>query len=96
MVCQVVRIRDNEGHVVAQGIVCGPRRRQRKCHSCKTAPGTQECDWKLPNGKTCDATLCKRCSTRPAVEKDLCPAHAEAWGEQLARFHAEQSPEKVA
>lgn len=43
------------------------------------APGTRLCDWKLGDGRTCDARLCDRHSHSPARRKDLCPAHREAW-----------------
>ena len=39
------------------------------------------CDWKTPKEKsgTCDKAICDRCTTKPARDKDLCPAHAEQW-----------------
>ena len=60
-------------------IVCGPTRR---CKCGRRA--TLLCDWKVPSRKsgTCDAPICDRCTTSPAPDKDLCPAHAiafEAW-----------------
>lgn len=59
-------------------IVCGTRRKPR----CKCGqPAPLLCDWKVPGKKsgTCDAPICKRCATSPAPDKDLCPAHAEAF-----------------
>lgn len=56
-------------------IVCGRGRRQR----CKCGrPATLLCDWKVPSRRsgTCDAPICDRCTTSPAADKDLCPAHA--------------------
>lgn len=81
MPCSHVRIEGSDGQV-AHAIICG-RRRIRACRKCGGI-STRECDWKLPNGKTCDCPLCERCSTKPAPEKDLCPVHAEQWGERLA------------
>lgn len=43
---------------------------------------TRECDWRLDSGKTCDAPLCDCCTTSPAPDKDICPAHVgpmKAW-----------------
>jgi hypothetical protein len=75
-----------ETHVLPGGvraIVCGPKRR---CKCGRRA--TLECDWKVPSRKsgTCDRPICDRCTTSPAPDKDLCPAHAaefKAW--QAAR-----------
>lgn len=68
-------------------IVCGTRSRKR-CECGQRA--TLECDWKVPTRKsgTCDAPICARCTTSPAPEKDLCPAHAaefERWKEAKAK-----------
>jgi hypothetical protein len=65
-------------------IVCGPRQRRKRCECGQ--PATLECDWKVPSRKsgTCDAPICAGCTTSPAPEKDLCPAHAaefEQWKE---------------
>lgn len=64
-------------------IVCGVRR--RKCPCGRRA--TRECDWKVPSRKsgTCDKPLCDRCTSSPAPDKDLCPAHAEAFEEWKAK-----------
>lgn len=64
-------------------IVCGTRKRKR-CDCGR--PATLACDWKVPSRKsgTCDAPICAGCTTSPAPEKDLCPAHAaefEHWKE---------------
>lgn len=64
-------------------IVCSPTRR------CKCGErATLLCDWKVPERKsgTCDAGICARCATSPAPEKDLCPAHAQAY----VRWQAER------
>lgn len=62
----------------ARAIVCSSRRRQR-C-ACGR-PATLLCDWKVPANKsgTCDTPICSRCTTSPVPDKDLCPAHAEAF-----------------
>lgn len=66
------------------GFVCGPRQRAPKC-KCGSGLGADLlCDWKKPEGGTCDAKLCPRCSTKPADDKDLCPDHAKAWKAWLA------------
>jgi hypothetical protein len=59
-----------------RAIVCGSRRRRPRC-ACG-APAPLLCDWKVGAG-TCDEPICERCSTKPAPDKDLCPAHALAW-----------------
>lgn len=46
--------------------------------------GGRLCDWKLPNGKDCDRSICASCSTSPSPEKDLCPPHALAFKAWLA------------
>lgn len=82
MVCERV----NVGGTSA--IVCGPRRRRPRC-ACGR-PATLECDWKVPSRKsgTCDAPICDRCTTSPAPDKDICPAHRpafEAWKTERER-----------
>lgn len=64
-------------------IVCGPRQRVPKCKCGSGRPADLLCDWKVGEG-TCDAKICSACSTSPAEDKDLCPAHAEAWKAWLA------------
>jgi hypothetical protein len=60
-------------------IVCGPRRRVKRC-ACGN-PHTALCDWKVKTKKsgTCDKALCAECTTVPAPGKDLCPKHAAEW-----------------
>lgn len=67
-----------------RAIVCGQR--GKKCRSCKRR-ATLECDWKVPERKsgTCDEAICARCATSPAPGKDLCPTHAAAYKEWLAK-----------
>lgn len=70
-------------------IVCTGR--GKRCRSCKR-PATLECDWKVPKRRsgTCDAPICARCATSPAPGKDLCPTHAAAYREWLARQKEKQ------
>lgn len=58
-------------------IICG-RKRIPACVACGGI-ADRECDWKLGRGKTCDKPVCSSCAEHPAPEKDLCPAHAQAW-----------------
>lgn len=68
-----------------RAIVCGPRRRRRKCACGK--PAGKLCDWKVKSRRsgTCDTPICSSCSHVPAPGKDLCPQHAAQW---LARSGA--------
>jgi hypothetical protein len=79
------------------GFVCGRRRAACSVPGCRREYEVL-CDWKLKGakaGKTCDAKLCGKCTTKPAPDKDLCPAHARAWAEwkaaRAARAAAAQS-----
>jgi hypothetical protein len=69
-------------------IVCSSRKRPR-CACGRSA--TLLCDWKVPDKKsgTCDAPMCARCAMQPVpgADKQLCPAHVEAfkkWKADLA------------
>ena len=59
----------------AAAIVCSGRRRAR-CECGRAADLL--CDWKVSSKRsgTCDAPVCTTCTTSPAADKDLCPAHA--------------------
>lgn len=74
MVCTVVTLPDG-----VTAIVCGPKARRRYCACGKVAPLL--CDWKVPTKRsgTCDRPICTKCTFVPAPDKDLCPAHAQAW-----------------
>lgn len=69
MTCSIVHSPGGFG----RAIVCGPTKR---CKCGKRA--TLLCDWKVPSRKsgTCDKPICAACTTSPAPDKDLCPAHA--------------------
>lgn len=79
MTCEFVTL--PSGH---RAIVCGPRQRSRKCACGGRA--TLLCDWKIGDGRTCDADICSNCTTKPAPDKDLCPDHAKAF-EQWKEKH---------
>lgn len=61
---------------LGSGFVCT---RTQRCACGNRA--TLLCDWKVPGRRagTCDAPLCPSCTSSPAPEKDLCPAHAADW-----------------
>lgn len=70
---------------VGTGFICtrGPRARRKPCSGCGR-PADLLCDWKVDGG-TCDAPVCDQCTTSPAKDKDLCPAHAKAYEEWKAK-----------
>lgn len=65
-------------------IVCVRTKKKQRC-SVKDCvrPGTQLCDWKVPERKsgTCDALVCVFHTHNPAghPHKDLCPKHKAEW-----------------
>lgn len=67
------------------GFICGTGLRGKRCRCGKRA--TLACDWKVKTRRsgTCDAPICADCTTSPAEGKDLCPTHAAAYREWLAR-----------
>lgn len=79
MPCRHFTVRGPDGQPMANAIICGPKPRRRRCSACGELGATRECDWKVGRDKTCDALLCERCTTQPRKDKDLCPAHAQAW-----------------
>lgn len=59
----------------------GNRAAPRPCAGCGWI-SERLCDFKLPNGRTCDRALCLTCTSSPAPGKDLCPEHelvVRAW-----------------
>lgn len=78
MICKTVKL---PGGGVA--IACGSRPRVKKCVACQR-PGLLLCDWKMPGGKTCDRPICADHADHVAEDKDLCPAHQQAYREWLA------------
>lgn len=77
MVCNRVKLPDG-----GFAIVCGPRQRPKSCACGSGRPADRLCDWKVDGG-TCDAPICEACTSSPAPDKDLCPAHAAAWKARL-------------
>lgn len=54
------------------------KERARRCRVCnrKTNPRwLRECDFKLPDGKTCDLLMCSGCAQATGPNTDLCPVH---------------------
>jgi len=59
-------------------IVCGSKVRPGpKCwvSHCPT-PAIKDCDWPLPDGKTCDRPICNDHADHVGEDKDWCPAHS--------------------
>lgn len=71
--CEVVRFPGG-----GSAIVCGGRHQPTvgKCVHCR-ARGSRLCDHKHSDGRTCDASLCEKCSTRGGRNVDYCRVHAE-------------------
>lgn len=61
----------------------GNRTAARPCAICGWI-SERLCDFKLGGGRTCDRPLCRHCTTTPAANKDLCPAHVGPWKAWLA------------
>lgn len=57
-------------------IVCSSRKRKR-CECGR--PATLLCDWKIGDGKTCDAPICTICAEHVGPDKHLCRKHSEAY-----------------
>lgn len=57
--------------------------RRRRCCACHLAGGYL-CDWKVSEGKTCDAPICPEHALEVAPNKHLCPQHREAWAKRQA------------
>lgn len=53
--------------------------RSQRCKVCAHLTAhrfLRECDFKLPNGRTCDLLMCQNCATSIGPDQDLCPQHA--------------------
>jgi hypothetical protein len=79
MKCQIIHAGDRTM------IVCGrpSKAGRRRCGmaGCRNT-AIYQCDWKMGNGTTCDAFLCRTHARTVAPNKELCPAHQatfEAW-----------------
>lgn len=57
------------------GFVCGSFAGEKHCVVCGDF-AERLCDFKLPDGKTCDAPICKAHATRVGRNLDMCPQHA--------------------
>jgi hypothetical protein len=63
---------------VGNAILCS-RAKSAQCRYCgRDAPLL--CDWKMPNGKTCDAPICHKCSVPQGENLDYCRHHVIADG----------------
>lgn len=86
-------LRDADGNILGHVCIRGRQRRVRvKCIVCKKRPAQRLCDHELAedefrfNGQTsCDAPLCRRCTTPGPADTDYCPLHKES-GAQLGLF----------
>jgi len=57
-------------------IVCGTRR----IPVCRCGrPADYQCDWKMGEGKTCDAYICANHAKEVATNKHMCPFHQHAY-----------------
>lgn len=76
-------------------IICSSGSR-KKCVGCGRRADLA-CDWKVETRRsgTCDKPICSRCTVSPAPEKDLCPAHAQAfdaWKLARTETHRQEKP----
>lgn len=69
------------------GFVCGPRAKAKRCACGSGKPADLLCDWKTPGGPkpTCDAPICRVCTSVPAPDKDLCKTHAAEWAARTGK-----------
>jgi hypothetical protein len=68
----------SDGTVVHVRLAAKPRRRCTFCDGLTPQQRLRECDFKLPDGSTCDRLMCSECATRVGPDQDLCPQHREA------------------
>jgi RNA polymerase subunit RPABC4/transcription elongation factor Spt4 len=55
------------------------KRRAKRCKVCRRLTNERwlrECDWPMPNGKTCDLLMCTNCAEATGPNTDLCPVHS--------------------
>lgn len=72
-------------------IVCGTRKRTKFCKCGRAADLL--CDWKMPEGKTCDAPICRQHALEVAPDKHLCVFHQhafEVWKKKHPGFDVRQ------
>ena len=74
MPCYVVNIPGGGTAIVK---MAAPR--SRKCSVCgQMTRQPRLCDGSVGRGKTCDAVLCLKCTTRGANDTDYCPLHVRS------------------
>ncbi len=71
-------LRMPDGTVVHVRMAHRKRRRCSFCDGLTPEHRLRECDFKLPDGKTCDRLMCATCAKRVGDNLDLCPLHQEA------------------
>lgn len=70
---------------VGNAIVCTRgRKKAPACSSCRS-PSRFQCDWKMPQGGTCDAYLCADHAAEVGPDRHLCPEHRKAYSAWLGR-----------
>ena len=74
-------------------IVCGPFLKRRPCVSCG-GESARLCDWKIGDGRTCDAAVCDEHTYSPEPDKDLCPGHHGIWLQH--KFNQRKTGERYA
>lgn len=65
--------------------------RARRCKVCNRKTNERwlrECDFILPNGKTCDLLMCMNCAEPTGPDTDHCPLHAKETADAKARLKA--------
>ncbi len=66
-------------------IVCGSFPKEKHCVVCGTF-ATRLCDYRKPDGSTCDAPMCDEHTLRVGANKDFCPLHRSAASSTLPLF----------
>jgi hypothetical protein len=70
MPCHHVKLGDGSIAIVRTG-----KPHRRKCRFCSEGEATLLCDFRGPQGKTCDAPMCARCARPVGPNVDYCPDH---------------------
>lgn len=73
------------------GVIVCTRGRRRRCQCGATA--SLQCDWKVGEGKTCDAHICPGCAREVGPDKHLCPTHQVSYIRWKARRAKRPAPE---
>ena len=68
-------LRMPDGNVIHVRMAAARRRRCTVCDGLTPQHRLRECDFKLPDGSTCDRLMCAHCAKRVGVDTDLCPLH---------------------